>query len=76
MAAQFLVAVEFEETFAWAGSATHSDEELTIELLTTHGVSVHPGRFYDFRAEGFLVVSLITPEQAFAEGTSRLLATF
>jgi alanine-synthesizing transaminase len=56
--------------------ATHSDEDLAIELLATQGVSVHPGHFYEFPAEGFLVVSLITPEQAFAEGTRRLLATF
>jgi len=56
--------------------ATRSDEDLAIGLLTTRGVSVHPGHFYEFPAEGFLVVSLITPEQDFAEGTSRLLATF
>jgi alanine-synthesizing transaminase len=55
--------------------ATHPDEDLAIELLTTQGVSVHPGHFYEFPAEGFLVVSLITPEQAFAEGASRLLVT-
>ncbi len=56
--------------------ATRSDEDLAIGLLTTQGVSVHPGHFYEFPAEGFLVVSLITPEQDFAEGTSRLLAAF
>jgi len=56
--------------------ATHSDENLAIELLTTRGVSVHPGHFYEFPAEGYLVVSLITAEQAFANGTSRLLAAF
>jgi alanine-synthesizing transaminase len=54
--------------------ATRSDEDLAVELLTTHGVSVHPGHFYEFSADGYLVVSLITPEQTFAEGTSRLLS--
>jgi aspartate/methionine/tyrosine aminotransferase len=54
--------------------ATRSDEDLAIELLTTHGVSVHPGHFYEFASDGYLVVSLITPERTFAEGTSRLLS--
>src|SRR6266481_1727202 len=54
--------------------ATRSDENLAIELLTTRGVSVHPGHFYEFPAEGFLVASLITPEQAFAEGAKRILS--
>jgi aspartate/methionine/tyrosine aminotransferase len=54
--------------------ATRSDEDLAIELLTTQGVSVHPGHFYEFPAEGYLVVSLIIPHRTFAEGTSRLLS--
>ncbi len=54
--------------------ATRPDEDLAIELLTTKGVHVHPGQFYDFPAEGYLIVSLITPEQEFAEGTRRLLS--
>jgi aspartate/methionine/tyrosine aminotransferase len=53
--------------------ATRSDEDLAIELLTTKGVYVHPGHFYDFADDGYLIVSLITPEQEFAEGTRRLL---
>ena len=56
--------------------ATRSDEDLAIELLTTRGVSVHPGHFYQFPAEGYLVVSLIISQQTFAEGTSRLLSIF
>jgi alanine-synthesizing transaminase len=52
--------------------ATRSDEDRAIELLTAQGVSVHPGHFYEFASDGYLVVSLITPEQTFAEGTSRL----
>ncbi len=54
--------------------ATRSDEDLAIELLTTQGVSVHPGHFYEFASDGYLVVSLLTPERAFAEGTSRVLS--
>ena len=55
--------------------ATRSDEDLAIKLLTAQGVSVHPGHFYEFASDGYLVVSLITPERIFAEGTSRLLSS-
>jgi aspartate/methionine/tyrosine aminotransferase len=54
--------------------ATRSDEDLAIDLLTTQGVSVHPGHFYEFPADGYLVASLITPERVFAEGVSRLIS--
>jgi alanine-synthesizing transaminase len=56
--------------------ATRSDEELAITLLTTHGVYVHPGHFYDFPTEGHLVVSLITSKKDFAEGLKLLLSMF
>jgi aspartate/methionine/tyrosine aminotransferase len=54
--------------------ATRPDEELAIDLLENHDVYVHPGHFYDFPGDGYLVVSLITPEQDFAEGVRRLLS--
>ena len=56
--------------------AMRSEEDLAIELLKTKAVSVHPGHFYEFPSEGYLVVSLITPEQTFAEGISGLLFSF
>jgi aspartate/methionine/tyrosine aminotransferase len=56
--------------------AIRPDEELAIELLTSKDVYVHPGHFYDFPAEGYLVVSLITGEEEFAEGIGRLLSMF
>jgi len=56
--------------------ATGSDEELAIELLTQEDVYVHPGHFFDFAAEGYLVVSLIVREEAFAEGIGRVLSVF
>ncbi|MFY9529180.1 MAG: pyridoxal phosphate-dependent aminotransferase [Candidatus Acidiferrales bacterium] len=56
--------------------ATRSDEDLAIELLATKEVYAHPGHFYDFPSDGYLIVSLITPEQEFAEGTRRLLSVF
>jgi alanine-synthesizing transaminase len=56
--------------------ATRSDEDLAVELLTQKNVYVHPGHFYDFPSEGFLVVSLITREEEFAEGAKLLLSIF
>jgi alanine-synthesizing transaminase len=56
--------------------ATRSDEDLAIELLARKNVYVHPGHFYDFPSEGFLVVSLITRQEEFAEGLKRLLSMF
>jgi len=36
-------------------------------------VLVHPGHFYDFPRDGYLVMSLITPTAEFREGASRVL---
>jgi aspartate/methionine/tyrosine aminotransferase len=51
-----------------------SDEDLAIALLRETGVLVQPGHFYDFATDGYLVISLITPGDEFAEGIRRLLA--
>jgi alanine-synthesizing transaminase len=56
--------------------ATCSDEELAIKLLEEKDVYVHPGHFFDFPADGHLIVSLITPEPVFSEGIRRLLSMF
>jgi aspartate/methionine/tyrosine aminotransferase len=55
--------------------ATGSDEDLTIRLLEQEGVLVHPGHFYDFRSEGYLVVSLIAPGEEFREGMRRTIGS-
>ena len=52
---------------------TRSDEELAIALVREHGVLVHPGHFYDFPSDGYLVLSLITPEGEFREGIAKAL---
>ena len=54
--------------------ARGSDEELAIALLQRENVLVQPGHFYDFSAEGYLVVSLITSPPEFAAGIKRLLS--
>jgi alanine-synthesizing transaminase len=47
---------------------TQSDDDLVIDLLRQKSVLVHPGHFYDFPGDGYLVLSLITPQDEFAEG--------
>ncbi len=54
--------------------AVQSDEELAIDLLDRRSVAVHPGHFYEFPGEGFLVLSLLTPSTQFEQGVQRLLA--
>jgi hypothetical protein len=53
-----------------------SDEDLAISLLESCSVLVHPGHFFNFPRDGFLVLSLITPEQQFQEGVRRLQEFF
>jgi len=54
--------------------AAGSDGDLALELLNSRGVYVHPGHFYDFPADGCVVVSLIAPELSFATGIEALVA--
>jgi len=53
--------------------ATCSDEDLAIELLTTQGLSVHPGHFYEFPSDGYLVLSLMPAEPEFSQGLLKSL---
>ena len=52
---------------------TQSDEDLAIEILRKQSVLVHPGHFYDFPNDGYLIVSLITPLQDFRKGIAKVL---
>jgi alanine-synthesizing transaminase len=52
---------------------TQSDEELAISILRQASVLVHPGHFYDFPSDGYLIVSLPTPLAGFREGTERTM---
>ena len=52
---------------------TQTDEELAVNLLCRKSVIVHPGHFYDFPSDGFLVLSLIAQSAEFAEGIGRIL---
>lgn len=48
------------------------DEELALEILERTGVLVHPGYFFDFETDDFLVLSLLPEPARFAEGARRL----
>jgi alanine-synthesizing transaminase len=52
---------------------TQTDEELVVDLLRRKSVLIHPGHFYDFPNDGYLVLSLITQPDDFRKGIQRLL---
>jgi hypothetical protein len=52
--------------------ATEGEEALALDLLAS-GVVVHPGFFFDFPHEAFLVVSLLPEPAEFARGISLVM---
>ncbi len=54
--------------------ATRSEESLALDLLEQDGVLVHPGYFFDFPHEAFVVVSLLPEPDSFRDGAARLFA--
>jgi aspartate/methionine/tyrosine aminotransferase len=52
---------------------TQPDEELAIALVRQKSVQIHPGHFYDFPQDGYVVLSLIPREDEFQEGMGRVL---
>ena len=50
-----------------------TDEEALVLHLLERGVLVHPGYFFDFPHEAFLVVSLLPEPGVFFEGARRML---
>ena len=52
--------------------ATQPEEDLVLDLLELHDVVVHPGYFFDFPHESFLVVSLLPEPATFVEGLRRI----
>ena len=52
--------------------ASRDDEAVAVELLERHSVLVHPGHFFNFDRDGYLVLSLIAPESDFLEGAQRI----
>ncbi len=54
------------------GPTSTDDEAAAVGLLEQHSVLVHPGHFFNFSRDGYLVLSLITPEPDFVEGIKRI----
>jgi alanine-synthesizing transaminase len=54
--------------------AFRSEESLVLTLLTEDRVLVHPGFFFDFEREAFLVISLLPEPPGFACAVQALFA--
>jgi hypothetical protein len=53
--------------------AVGGEEALVLDLLERDRVLVHPGFFFDFPHEAYLVVSLLPEPEAFAQGVRAIL---
>jgi len=53
--------------------ATRTEEQLILELLDREGILVHPGYFFDFSREAYVVVSLLVSPNVFDDGIRRLM---
>ena len=53
---------------------TRSELEWAVALVEEDGVHVHPGHFFDFEEEAYLVVSLLTPEATFQDAVRRVVS--
>lgn len=53
--------------------STRSEEDLVLELLEEDGVLIHPGFFFDFPHEAFLIGSLLPEPALFNDGMRRVL---
>ena len=56
--------------------ALRGAEALAVELIEHQQVIVHPGYFYGFNGDGWIVVSLLPRDQEFAEGIGRIVRWF
>lgn len=56
--------------------ALGSDEDLAVRLVEERGVSVHPGYFFGFGGNGWLVVSLLGDEDEFQRGVEEICGMF
>jgi len=56
--------------------ALESGEDLALRLIRDHGVSIHPGYFFGFGGDGWLVVSLLTRVSEFLAGIDAICSFF
>ena len=53
---------------------TRSDEEWAIRFVREDGVLAHPGHFFEFASDVFLVISLLPRTEMFEDGIGRILS--
>ena len=53
--------------------STRGEEDLVLELLERERVLVHPGYFFEFPHEAYVIVSLLPRPDVFADATARML---
>jgi hypothetical protein len=54
--------------------AVRTSEEWALSLLQEQSVYVHPGSFFGFDVEAYVVVSVLTQEEVFEEAVRRILS--
>jgi hypothetical protein len=76
-AAQFPAAAVLPVEGGWSAvlqvPSVASEEALVLDLLDQDGILVHPGYFFDFPREAFIVVSLLVEPSAFDLAMARVL---
>jgi hypothetical protein len=77
MAASAGAATMLEPEGGWSAvlrvPSRDGEEALVLELLERDDVVVHPGFFFDFPREAYLVISLLPDPSTFATGVQRIL---
>jgi len=53
---------------------TRTEEEWALRFLEEDSVYVHPGHFFDFEDEAYVIVSLLAREATLAEGVARVVS--
>jgi alanine-synthesizing transaminase len=53
-----------------------SEDQMALDLLSQRAVVVHPGSFFGFSGQGWLVVSLLAPADEFAAGIRAISTHF
>jgi alanine-synthesizing transaminase len=53
--------------------ATRREDDLVVELLEQERILVHPGYFFDFSHEAYLVISLLPRSDLFSAAVDRVL---
>ena len=52
------------------------EEQMALDLLLQRAVVVHPGGFFGFPGQGWLVVTLLAPPEEFASGIEAVCTHF